>query len=491
MTSNEMDYKRYLLLVKRDKKLCILVALIIMTLVTAATYLIPNKYEAKSTVFVEKSVISELLKGLTFTPSTEDKIKVLTYALNSRTLITKIIDELDMKKGGEAELEKLIKSLQDNTQIKIKDREGLFVISFQDRNAKLARDYVNALVRRYIDENTSSKREESYGATKFLSEQLTTFREKLQKSEEAANAFKRGSGSIANIDPTSLLKDINDSQQRADDLKIRQAQLETTLAGLGKASSPQSSLPALHKRLQELQLQYTDSYPEIIRLKDEIRGVEEQQKKRGQASVAGRPSDSPEYDRLNSELKAIRQAETNLRTNIAKNRNLLQNIPAAKAELDNLEREKQSQKNLYESMLSRQGQSEVSKQMEVQDKSTVFRVVDPAVMPIKPVSPNRKKLIMLGILAGLGGGLGLVILKDQMNDSIKSVDMVKQFGLPVLAIIPRIEDPVQVALQARKDRKLYILSGMYFSVILSVLALEALGTTVISNVIHKIIGLVT
>jgi polysaccharide chain length determinant protein (PEP-CTERM system associated) len=488
MASNEMDYKRYLLLIKRDKKLCIIIALIIMTLVTAGSYVIPNKFEAKSTVFVEKSVLSELLKGLTFTPSTEDKIKVLTYALNSRTLIAKVIDELDMKKGGEAELEGLTKNLQEHTQIKIKDKEGLFVISFQDDNPKLARDYVNALVRRYIDENTSSKREESYGATKFLTEQLTTFRDKLQKTEDEVNAFKRGAGSIATMDTGSLLKDINDSQQRADDLKIKEAQLETILAGLGRVSSTQSNLPVLQKRLQELQLQYTDSYPEIVRLKDEIRGVEEQ--KKGAKPTTVRPSDSPEYDRLNSELRAIRQAESNLRATIAKNRSLLQNIPAAKAQLDNLEREKQSQKSLYESMLARQGQSEVSKQMEVQDKSTVFRVVDPAVLPIKPVSPDRTKLILLGILAGIGGGLGLVILKDQMDDTVKSVDMARLFGLPILAVIPHIEDPEQRTLQTRRDRKLYAAGGLYFLVILAVLVLEVFGFTMFYDLAHKIIALI-
>jgi polysaccharide chain length determinant protein (PEP-CTERM system associated) len=483
--SSEMDYKKYLDLAKRNKRLCIVTALVIMTVATVVTYVIPSKYEAESTVFIEKSVISELLKGLTFTPSAEDKIKVLTYALNSRTLITKIIDELDLKKGGEAELEKQIKELQDNTKIKIKDKEGLFVITFRDHDPKLARNYVNALVRRYIDENTSSKREESYGATKFLTEQLSTFKEKLLKSEEEVNEFKRGPGSIASMETSSLLKDINDSEQRADDLKIRQTQLETAIAGLGRTSSGQSNLPALQKRLQELQLHYTDSYPEILQLKEDIRGLEEQ-KKRGQDTR--RPSDAPEYERFNSELRAMRQAETNLRANIAKNRSLLRDIPAAKAKLDSLEREKSSQKSLYEAMLGRQGQSEVSKQMQVQDKTTVFRVVDPAVLPIKPVSPNRVKLILLGILAGIGGGFGIVMLKDQMDDSVKNADMAAQFGLPVLAVIPRIEDPQQTALQARRDLRLYLVSGLYFSIVVGVLALEVLDITVISKLMNRIIS---
>lgn len=483
MASSEFDYNKYLNLVKKNKLLCIVSALAIMTIIEVVSYLLPNKYEARSTVFIEKSVISELLKGLTVTPSAEDKIKVLSYALNSRTLITKVLDELDLKKNGEAEQEKYVRKMQENTEIKIKDKEGLFVISFQDNDPRIARDYVNALVRRYIDENTSSKREESYGATQFVSEQLTAFKEKLDKSEQAANAFKSGAGSIASMEPSLLLQSINDSQQRLDELRIRQTQLETAMAGVSKANPAQSNMAALQNRLQELQLQYTDQYPEIQRIKEEVRALGEQVKS-GQRIA--KPVHSPEYARLDSELMALRTAETNLSNNIARNHSLLQSIPAAKATLDSLEREKSAQKTLYEAMLSRQGQSEVSKQMEVQDKSTVFRVVDPAVLPFKPVSPDRVKIIVLGIMAGIGGGLGLALLKDQMDGTVKNVDMAKRFGFPVLAVIPRIEDPRQLVLQAKRDRKLYIAAGAYFSLILAVLAAEVTGVAVISTVISSL-----
>jgi polysaccharide chain length determinant protein (PEP-CTERM system associated) len=483
MASSELDYKKYLNLIKRDKKICIISALIIMTVVTVVCYLLPNKFEATSTVFIEKSVIAELIKGLAVTPSVEDKIKALNYVMNSRTLITKVIDELNFKAASEAEQEKLIKNLQENTQIKIKDREGLFIISFQDKNPKIARDYVNTLVRKYIDENLSSKREESYGATQFLSEQLSTFRDKLLKTEEAVNEFKRGTGSIATMDPSTLLKDINDSQQRADELKIRQAQLETAVAGLGRVNSAHSNLPALQKRLLELQLQYTDNYPEIIKIKDDIRALEEQHKS---GKGIGRASETPEYERLLSELRAVRQAESNLRNTIARNRSLLERIPAAKSKLDDLEREKSSQKALYESMVSRQGQSEVSKQMQVQDKSTTFRIVDPAILPIKPASPNRVKLILLGIVAGIGGGLGLVVLKDQLDSSVKDVETAKSFGIPLLAVIPRIENPDFIALQIKKDRRMYLAAGLYFSLILAVLAIEVAGITVITRLVSKL-----
>lgn len=486
MAANELDYKQYIMLAKRNKRLWIISSLAIMTIVIIVTYLMPNKYEAKSTVFIEKSVIAELVKGLAVAPSIEDKIKALTYSMTSRTLILKVLDELDLnlKKNGGAEQEKLIKELQDKTQIKIKDKEGLFIIAFQDDNPKLARDYVNILVRRYIEESTSSKREDSYDATKFITEQASVFRDKLQQSEAMVNTFKQGEGSVATMDPSVLLKDINDSQQRVDELKIKEAQLETVLSGMNKGDTAQSNLPVLRKRLQELQLQYTDNYPEIIRIKDEIKALEVQSKNT-QGRMANQER-SPEYEKLASELRAIRQAIQNLNANISRNRGLLQRIPAVRSKLDDMEREKNSQKAIYEQMMARQGQSEVSKQMEVQDKSTIFRIVDAAVLPIKPISPNRVRLIFYGIVAGIAGGFGLLLLKDMLDRSIKNVDMAKQLGVPLLAVIPRIEEPLKLAEQRRSDLRLYVLSGIYFMGLLALLVMEILDVTIISRMIGKL-----
>jgi len=269
-----------------------------------------------------------------------------------------------------------------------------------------------------------------------------------------------------------------------DDLKIKEAQLETVLSGMGKEATVQSNMPALRKRLQELQLQYTDNYPEIIRIKDDIKALE-MQAKSGNGKAVGQER-SPEYQKSASELRAIRQAIVNLNANIGRNRGLLQRIPAARSKLEDMEREKNSQKTFYEQMMARQGQSEVSKQMEVQDKSTVFRIVDAAVLPIKPVSPNRVKLILLGIVAGIGGGFALVILKDTLDSSIKNVDVAKQLGFPLLAVIPRINSVKDVARQSRFDRLLYVISGLYFMGILAVLILELLDITIISRVVGKL-----
>ena len=178
MQSSEFDYKKYLQLLIRRKELFVVLFLLIATGMIVVSFVLPKKYEAKSTVFIEKNVISELVKGITVTPSMDDTIKVLTYAITSRTLLTKVVDSLDMNlsKKSDTDTEELIRKLQLNIDVKVKDR-NLFMISFKDSNPRLARDFVNTLVRLYIEENTSSKRGESYDATKFLSEQIDTFQD--------------------------------------------------------------------------------------------------------------------------------------------------------------------------------------------------------------------------------------------------------------------------------------------------------------------------
>jgi hypothetical protein len=94
--------------------------------------------------------------------------------------------------------------------------------------------------------------------------------------------------------------------------------------------------------------------------------------------------------------------------------------------------------------------------------------------------------MLMSILAGIGGGFGLVLLKDQLDHSIKNIEMVKSLGLPLLAVIPYMEDPEQNALQIKRDLKLYLFSGIYFFFIVAILVLEFLNITIISDQLGKI-----
>lgn len=486
MQSTGFEYKKYLQLIVRRKELFIALVMLVMTGAIIFSFVLPRKYVATSTVFIEKNVISELVKGLTATPSMEDTIRVLTYAITSRTLLTKVADSLDMNisRGKSVDMEEVINKLQRDTTVRVRDR-NLFTISYTDRNPRMARDFVNALVRLYIEENTSSKRGESYDATKFLSEQIDSFKTKLEKAEQELNDYKRDKGGVISVDEGRLFQEINVSQQKLYDLELQRRQLEGKRRITRKSSDPlEVKLTALQKRLDELRVEYSEGYPEIIKVKGDMETVRDQMKTR--ASKEKQSLDPLELEKIESEIAAIKASEDSLRRYIATNQKLLQSLPSAKAGLEKLELAKNNQKNIYDQLFARHGQSEVSKQMEVQDKTTTFRIVDAAVLPKKPASPNRLKIMLMGIVGGIAAGFGVLLVLEQMDGTVKDVDFVKGFGLPVLAVISRIHNQQEEDLQKRRTVRIFSVAGVYLLLLLCFPLMEVLGLTYVDRLLDTV-----
>ena len=475
MASSDLDIKKYLDLLFRHKKSFIITALIIMTGSVLLSYALPKEYEAKSVVFIEKNIMGELVKGLAVSPSIEDKVKVLTYAMASRTLLLKVFDDLDMniKKMTDKQVEELIRETQKKMEVKTKEKEGLFLIAFRNDNPKLARDFVNTLIRRYIEENVASKREDAYGANTFLTEQITAFKQNLDKADDRISSYKHSSNTMVNIDESTVYKEINESQRRLDELRSRRQQLEENREMILKNDPTRSRLQAAERRLVELQVSYTETYPEVVKIKTEIAALREQIKSRPQGGQLG-SDESLMIQRIDAELRATRGAEESAKRMLASSQAQLSRIPEAKQGLEELEREKNQSRAVYEALISRQSQSELSKQMEIQDKTSNFRVVDPAVIPIEPVSPNRVRIILIGIAAGLACGSGLIMLLDYLDNSVKSVSSIKALGFPLLGVIPRMENIQDILLEKKRDFRLFNISGAYFSLVIVILIMEVL-----------------
>lgn len=527
MEQTGLDIKKYLHLIDKKKRLFIGVALTVMTVVVLVSYLLPKEYEAKSTVFIERNVINNLVKGIAITPSMEERIKYLAYTMSSRSLLVKVINDLGLARDSQSETEKLVADFQKNTDIRMKDKNDLFIISYKSGDPRLARDYVNALVRRYVEENMSENREEAYGANRFLAEQIRFFKEKLDQSDAEIIAFRKEKGIFVALDDRKMVEELKDAEVALDELKIKKRELEgrrtmilkqmkeerpysAGMLGLGRGGgSIDDRLLALQKRLTDLLMIYTPSYPEVLRVKSEIEALKGQYGGGAAAPAAiaapiaaeGSPEDSditmlnPLYQQLREELSktglelaSLSAKEEQIRRLMESKKSYLKSMPVEKKTLSDLEMQRATNKHIYEQLIARLGQSEVSKQMEVQDRASTFRVIDPAMMPLKPVSPNRVKIILFGILAGLAGGFGAVVLLDYADRSIKSVDALKTLELPVLAVIPSIQNADELAEKRKRDVFLYKFTGAYLACILAVFALELFGLTYIddfiSNVVH-------
>lgn len=493
MEQNLGELFRYLKMIYKRRHLAIVLALLVASAVIAGSYFLPKQYKVDSTVFIEENVIKNLVKGIAVTPDMQDRIRVLRYALLSRGLITRVLSDLDVdtKVNNPKDMQQLVTALQQRTTITIKGND-LFIISLTDTDPVFAQNFINKMVQKYVEENISATRDETYGANRFLDEQLVLFKQKLDEAENKIIEFRRQEGVYLSIDENSTVQQIRQHQQQLEALSLdistlqaRKNRLEQQLRGMEPTISLFSEqhsndrLTTLENRLRQLLLNYTDNYPEVVRTKAEIAAL--RNRGDGAANEGGTrmTGANPLYQdakqkvmEVEAELSSLGAKKARVLELVAEKEKELQSIPEHAKKLAVLVQERDSVKKIYEDLLLRMGQSEVSKQMEIGDKTTTFRVVDPAVLPRKPVSPNMVRMILLGLAAGLGAGIGLAVLLEMRSTSIKDSNQLKDLGIEVLAVIPHIPTPEEFRRKQRLDRLIYSVAGIWGLGFVGVLGFE-------------------
>lgn len=487
MNSNNSEISKYLNIAYKRRYIFIAVALLVMTSITIYGYLIPHKYEADCTIYVEKNIIDNLVEGIAVKSDVDESIKYFKYALLSREMIARVLDALHspVLKQSKDDILKYISGLQNRTRVEVK-KGNLFEISIVDRDAAFAQNYINTLVRTYIDVNVSSGREETLDANRFLDAQLKTFKAKLDKAENAIIDFRRRNGvyfslnedgELADIkqylaDIEKIELDINTAQARKKRLSNQLATVSPTVDVLSQDGGD-SHLVGLEKRLRALRLLYTESYPEVVRLKSEIREYKARMADAGEKSAAETSkltSVNPVYQdlqqqlfKVDTEISSLEAKKANLEKIVDKKKASLRDVPTQKKELGLLVQERDNYRQIYQKLLQRMGQSEVSTQVESADKAATFRIVDPAVFPQTPILPDMVRIILAAIAAGLGCGFGATILIENLDSTIKEAGTLEALGIEVLAIIPRIDDERKVTRTRRVDYLVYGISGLYSS----------------------------
>jgi len=474
-----LELLRYARLLLGRKKLLISVALLVTTMGFIFSYIIPKKYEAQSTVFIEQNVINDLVSGIAITPSMDAKIKVLTVSMLSRDTLSKVIRVLDkdVVLNTETEFEDYLARLREDIAIKLDEKRGIFFISFKDRDPRYARDLVNTLTQVYIETNTASKREESLAATRFLGEQIEGFKKRIDEADKEINRYKAEHGMQLAVDETIIRFEIAEAEKKLEEIRARRVELEAQARILSSGGGGGNPLAEMERALAVLRQTYTENHPKIIRLKAEIDAF----KANPSARNAGDGGTSMSKAMVMAELEASKRSEKSKIREITEKTELLRQLPVMRSELNELLRRKDNESQIYNQLVTRYGQSEVSKQMEIENKAMTFRIIDPAVEPNIPVSPNRP-LIMLGSLAaGLGAGAALILLPYMMGGRVRSVADLRIFSQRVLAVLPMVPKPAE-ELQRRKSDRIFLACALaYFSVLLLLGILEAMRKTYVED----------
>jgi hypothetical protein len=166
-----------------------------------------------------------------------------------------------------------------------------------------------------------------------------------------------------------------------------------------------------------------------------------------------------ELDQLDRQIATKQAEEKRLRGIAAGYQERVDKVPARESEMAELTRDYTTLQAMYTSMLAKKEDASIAANLERRQIGEQFKLLDPARLPERPVSPDRPRLNMLGMAVGFAVGLALVGLLEYRDSAFTTDDEITNIlQLPVLAVVPLMESEAERRRAAR--RRLLVGVGM-------------------------------
>jgi uncharacterized protein involved in exopolysaccharide biosynthesis len=234
----------------------------------------------------------------------------------------------------------------------------------------------------------------------------------------------------------------------------------------GDYASPDDLMAQINVLQQELATAeqiYTPEHPDVKSLKRQIATLEEELEN-PPASAASKVTpvnpDNPAYVNLQTQLAA---ADSEIRSQTARRIQLMDKIteyeerllqtPKSEQEYRAITRDLNHASIRYQDIRAKQMTAEVGKEMEKERKGEKFTLIDPAVLPEEPISPNRPAIVFLSLVLALGAGVGSAAVSESMSSAVRgSKGLVALLHTAPLAVIPYLPNTAETRAQTRKKR---------------------------------------
>jgi polysaccharide chain length determinant protein (PEP-CTERM system associated) len=330
----------------------------------------------------------------------------------------------------------------------------------------------NGLATYFMDENLKVREAQAIGTSDFLEDERATTKKRLVETEKKVRDYRqRYMGELPEQLETNLRvidrlqMQLNEKQISMRDERNRLTILENQikesqqLAGIGEGPldvETSTDLNRLRLKLEDMRSRYTDSHPDVIRLKNRIIELEtalagEEEKTTGGSFTVGsrmvpRSGDfKTQRAQILVEIKNLESEINKIIKDINFYQQRVEKTPRREEELSSLMRDYKLIQDSYNSLLNRKLEAEIAVNMERKQKGEQFRILDSARSPNKPVSPDMKKLFLIVTFAGLSIGCGLVLLLDYLDTSLRQPEEYEaELEIPVIATIPRVLHPSDI-----------------------------------------------
>jgi succinoglycan biosynthesis transport protein ExoP len=323
-------------------------------------------------------------------------------------------------------------------------------VRFRAYDPKIAMEAVNTLAQLFIEQTMDVRANSSSEASGWLGDRLKEQEERVKAAERAIQQYREKEEISAGEDRGELVNQklvtINNALTQA---RMDRIQKEATLSQLRSLPASQweniplvqanPAVQSLRARLSELRRDEArlsdnlgDKHPDMIKLRSEIKATESKVHVEMQAAVHA----------LEGAIQAVRQQEGSLQDSIETAKKEGLELGKKTVEYTILKRELDTNQAVLQDLMNKTKAAGLESEL----RATNVRIAEKADFPRAPFTPQRMRNYQLALMVGLALGLGLTILFEHLDNTVKTPDDVKTgLGLPFLGMVPQVEIRAGVA----------------------------------------------
>ncbi|MEY2890697.1 MAG: hypothetical protein RJA98_605 [Pseudomonadota bacterium] len=317
-------------------------------------------------------------------------------------------------------------------------------VNIESEDPKLAATLANAVAAQYIEADRDERYQMTQQVSLQLQDRLGSLRQKLTESEKALQAYREEKG-LVNLGGSAQAeagKEVGGLSDQLLQARSRRMALEATYQQAKNSAATQySNIPAVLRdpvvtdgmrqlgvsraKLAELSASLGREHFKVKEAEAELAALSTQVNKQSAEVVAS----------LTREYESARSTELSLERALGSARGAVQGVNREEFQLGVLDREYQSNRQLYEMFMSRAKETNLAGDVQAQ----VARVVDRAVPPELPVRPRKAQIVLVAAVLALFLGAMASLLLDRLDNTIKGGDDAEvRLKHPVLAALPEL-----------------------------------------------------
>ena len=488
MDDYQLTFTDYIAILKRRAWLIVGSFFGTLVLAVAVALLIPPIYRSTGSILIESQQIPTDLVQAAVTSYADERIEVIKQRVMTRDNLLRIIRKYSLfADAGPTftpsdqidEMRKTIVVELVNANVR-SDRGGgpatiAFSVSFEHRRAEIAQAVANDLVTLFLDENAKVRTQRAAQTTEFLTQEAQKLRKELDAIESSIATYKQQNG---NALPENVALGLAAMQRVEADLRQVERDyaatqdelrvLESDRANVGTSLSANlTELQRAQAELARMSATYTENHPDLKAARRKVESLEQASgtATSGSASTPRRTPTEAAVSRIDARaaslrdrLKVLSGQRSSLRARLGEMDVALVRSPQIERGLAALTRDHQTAQKKYDEIQAKKMTAQVSENLEGDQKAERFAVLEPPTLPDKPVKPDRKKLLLLGLMLAMAAPVGMVSLMESLHGTVRGVGQISAvLGQKPLVAVPFI--PVASELAERKKMLLALVVG--------------------------------